>query len=56
MSRILVIDDDHQIRTTLRQVLELEGHEVIDAPDGKAGMRAFRQQSADLIFFHIWER
>jgi DNA-binding response OmpR family regulator len=53
MARILVIDDDEQIRTTLRRVLELEGHEVLVAADGKEGVKLFREQGADLIITDI---
>ena len=49
MPRILIIDDEIQVRTMLRQMFESEGHEVIDAPDGKAAMSLHREKSADLI-------
>jgi DNA-binding response OmpR family regulator len=53
MARILVIDDDDQIRAMLGQVLKREGHEVAQAPDGNVGMRLFREQGADLIITDI---
>lgn len=53
MARILVIDDDEQILRTLRQVLELEGHEVVDASNGKEGIRLFEENRADLIITDI---
>ena len=53
MARILVIDDDDQILRTLHQVLEMEGHEVVDASNGKEGMRLFREQGAGLIITDI---
>jgi DNA-binding response OmpR family regulator len=37
----------------LGHVLQREGYDVIDAPDGKAGIRAFREQGADLIISDI---
>lgn len=49
MSRILVIDDDEQIRWMLRQMLEHEGYEVVDAPDGKVAMILQQEEPADLI-------
>jgi DNA-binding response OmpR family regulator len=39
MAQILVIDDDPAIRQLLKDVLELEGHEVRQAPDGLAAVR-----------------
>lgn len=49
----IIIDDDHQIRTTLHQVLELEGHEVVDASDGKEGIRLFKENVVDFIITDI---
>jgi len=47
--RILIIDDDEQIRILLRQVMEWAGHEVIEAADGREGMHQQRKQEADLV-------
>ncbi len=49
MARILVIDDEPQIRSMLRLMLERDGYEVVEAPDGIEGIRAYRQKPADLI-------
>ena len=54
MSRILVIDDDDQVRGLLRRILERAGHSVADAADGEAGVRMYRQQPADLILTDIF--
>jgi DNA-binding response OmpR family regulator len=48
-ARILVIDDDEQIRAMLRQMLERSGYKVAEAPDGKEGIRLFREKPADLV-------
>ncbi|MEW6349019.1 MAG: response regulator [Thermodesulfobacteriota bacterium] len=53
MGRILVIDDDDQVRSMLRQTLEKDGHEVVEAPDGKAGLRLFQQSPPDLVITDI---
>ena len=53
MARILVIDDDDQIRNALRQVLELEGNEVLTARSGKEGLRLFEEYTVDLIVTDI---
>jgi DNA-binding NtrC family response regulator len=53
MARILVIDDDYQILQTLHQVLALEGHEVMDASNGKEGLERFREHGADLVITDI---
>ena len=49
MARILIIDDDVQIREMLRQMLEREGYVVVDAPNGKVAMKIQREKPADLI-------
>ena len=47
--RILVVDDDYQIRDILRRAFELEGYIVDEAANGKIAMRLQRQNPADLV-------
>ncbi len=49
MPCILIIDDDFQVRAMLRQMLEREGYEVMEACDGAEGVRLYREQQADII-------
>jgi len=49
MARILIIDDEPQIRSMLTLMLEREGYEIIEAADGVAGIKIYRQNPADLI-------
>lgn len=49
MSHILIIDDDEQIRSLLRQMLERAGHRVTDASNGNEGLERFRAVPADLV-------
>ena len=49
MARILIIDDESQIRSMLRLMLERVGYEVTEAPDGIEGIRQYRENPADLI-------
>jgi DNA-binding response OmpR family regulator len=49
MSRILIIEDEDAIRANLRRFLRMEGHEVVEAADGRAGVAAARAQRPDLI-------
>ena len=49
MARILIIDDEPQIRSMLKLMLERDGYDVIEAPDGVEGIKVYRQNPADLI-------
>lgn len=47
--RILIIDDDEQIRLLLQQMMEWAGFEVSVAENGKIAMRLQQQRPADLV-------
>jgi DNA-binding NtrC family response regulator len=53
MARILVVDDDEQVRAMLRRTLEREGYEVEEAADGQVALDAHRRQAADLLIVDI---
>jgi DNA-binding response OmpR family regulator len=52
-SRILVVDDDDDIRGLVRALLERTGHEVSEAADGRAGLRELYESSPDLIILDV---
>ncbi|MCL2340184.1 MAG: response regulator [Proteobacteria bacterium] len=47
--KILVIDDDDQMRKLLRQVMEWANYEVIEASNGREGVQQCRRQPPDLV-------
>ena len=53
MAKILLIDDDEQVRLTIRTMLERIGHDVVEAPDGAVGVEMFRESPADLVITDI---
>lgn len=53
MAKILVIDDEKDIRIVLRQVLELEGHAVSVAADGREGLALLEREGADVVITDI---
>ena len=53
MARILITDDEAQIRIMLRQLLEKEGHEVEEAPNGSVALGKFREAPFDLVIMDI---
>jgi DNA-binding response OmpR family regulator len=53
MTSVLVIDDEVGIRRLLRRALEKQGYEVMDAADGKEGIKLFRANPTDLVITDI---
>ena len=53
MKKILIIDDERAIRSTLKEILEFEKYEVDDAEDGTVGLKCLESKSYDLIFCDI---
>ena len=53
MAKILVVDDEENIRKTLKEILEDEGHNVSCADDGEQGLRAFIEDGADVVLMDI---
>jgi DNA-binding response OmpR family regulator len=51
--RVLVIDDDPDIRLLVAELLQRAGLKVEQAPDGRTGLRAFHQSPADLIVLDV---
>ena len=49
MARILLIDDDDPVRTMLRLLLTHHGHTVVEAANGREGMRLFQTGNTDLV-------
>lgn len=54
MPRILIVDDDEQIRELLYAVFDGAGYEVATAADGGQGLKSFRKRSADLLIVDIF--
>jgi two-component system, NtrC family, nitrogen regulation response regulator NtrX len=52
-SRILVIDDEAEIRRSVRMILEYEGYDVLEASTGPEGVALAEKESPDLIFLDV---
>ena len=52
-SRILIIEDNHNLAVGLRNNFEIEGYDVDIAPDGIIGLEMAREQSPDLIILDL---
>nr|MEE4269513.1 response regulator [Candidatus Krumholzibacteria bacterium] len=53
MARILIIEDDNEVREYLESVISRAGYEVISAENGKEGVELFATQPADLVVTDI---
>lgn len=53
MARILVIDDEELVRTTIRMRLEQNGHEVVEAGNGDEGLATLERRPVDLVVTDI---
>jgi DNA-binding NtrC family response regulator len=54
MARILVIDDDLDLRAMVGRMLQSAGHEVVLAADGKEGVEQYRVSPTDLVLTDIY--
>jgi len=53
MTSILIVEDDTTVREMLALNLKAEGHEVVTAADGEAGLAAARESPHDLIVLDV---
>ena len=53
MARILIVDDEEQVRSVFRRILEGDGHQVEEAANGKIGTRLLKEAEYDLVLLDI---
>ncbi|MFM9004563.1 MAG: response regulator, partial [Flavobacteriales bacterium] len=53
MGQILIIDDEQAIRRALKEILEYESFEVIEAEDGPSALKQVEKETFDLIFCDV---
>src|SRR5215813_8383793 len=53
MGSVLVIDDDADIRGLVGALLERAGHRVVEAEDGRAGLKALYGHVPDLVILDV---
>ena len=53
MSRVLIVEDDKILSQGLRQAMEGEGYEVLNAMDGETGLHMARTTQPDLLILDI---
>jgi two-component system, NtrC family, nitrogen regulation response regulator NtrX len=53
MGKILIIDDEKTIRTTLKEILEYEGYQVDEAVDGLSGLEKLENEDYEAVLCDI---
>ena len=53
MAKLLIIDDERAIRSTLREILEYENYEVDDIDNGVEGLELIKKKKFDLVLCDI---
>ncbi|MCX7142146.1 MAG: response regulator [Proteobacteria bacterium] len=53
MARVLLIDDDVASLESMRQMLHMDGHELVSAADGEQGLVQARQLRPELIICDV---
>ncbi|HSI89586.1 MAG TPA: sigma-54 dependent transcriptional regulator [Adhaeribacter sp.] len=53
MPKILIIDDERSIRSTLKEILEYENYSVDEAEDGEKGLEALAKNKYDVVLCDI---
>jgi len=52
--KILIVDDEASIRSSLQGILEDEGFVIKTAESGEGGLAALKSQNVDLVLLDIW--
>jgi two-component system, NtrC family, nitrogen regulation response regulator NtrX len=52
-AKVLIIDDEEAIRSSLKMILEYEGYECVLAANGEAGLKIADRENPDLVFLDI---
>lgn len=52
-ARILIVDDDPQIRRVLRTAFVAQGYEILDARNGEEALEKLRDEKVDLIILDM---
>jgi CheY-like chemotaxis protein len=54
MAKILIIDDEDDIRLAVKALLESKGHEVVEAAGGKEGLTILQKGGIDLLLLDFF--
>ena len=54
MPTVLIVDDDDSLRDSLRRNLQKAGYQVVEANEGRQGLKQLESMSVDLILLDIF--
>ncbi|VAW48021.1 Two-component system response regulator protein [hydrothermal vent metagenome] len=52
--KLLIVDDEKDIRNLMKEIFEEEGYQVDTAANGVQAQKAWRQRLPDVIFLDVW--
>ena len=53
MAKILVVEDEPEIRILVKTILEKAGYSVVEAEDGEAALRLVNEEEPDLVLLDV---
>ncbi len=53
MAKIVLAEDERDIRELLVFLLEMEGHQVVAVPDGRQAVQAVQKEKPDLVILDV---
>jgi DNA-binding NtrC family response regulator len=53
-TRVLLVDDDEQVRRMTRLVLSMEGYDVVEADNGRDAMQLFASSPSDVVITDLY--
>ena len=53
MAKILVVEDEPEIRVLVKTILEKAGYSVVEAEDGEAALRLVNEEEPDLVLLDV---
>ncbi len=52
-TKVLIIDDEEKLRTLLARIISIEGFEVLQAPNAKAGLKKLETEGIDIVISDV---
>lgn len=54
MAKVLIADDEASVLEVMRRILQIDGHEVIEARDGEEALRKIRSEKPDVAVIDLF--